>query len=325
MMALFDFALVNADIHYHMDNPEKKGKGFADHHHAFFESVANGFMDTDWTEYKRQQRSQELDISDNMEQAALERKALELVGVLPESNSVVGKVSTMGEHVKSNCDPMDWSHIRNQLTNRSSRVSHGAKACQICLFEGCGMRTKFVQYCSLHQIRACTSTAGIEMGEIDFVKNRNYRYNKCNDWSWRCPDDSLTCWEKAHAFYIPQGLFTSPKRVFEGGMNAVPCVNLRPTNLLYQKKMASLSVEEYVFDKKHEKYVTCESDCDVKIGVAAQNDEVEYEVGCNDDDDINVTELKDSAEWGLDVAVTESDLKDSADVGLGVAAGSVLV
>ena len=87
--------------------------------------------------------------------------------------------------------------------------------------------------------------------------------------------------------------------------------------------MESLSAEEYVFDRKSGKYSICEGDVDdIKVSVDVPVGEVQYDFECNEDKDINVTVLKDSADGGLGVAVTLSDTKHSAEEGLGVAAAS---
>ena len=47
---------------------------------------------------------------------------------------------------------------------------------------------------------------------MDFFKKqgeKQFIHDTSSMDKWLCPNTSLTCWEKAHSFYIPNGLFKS--------------------------------------------------------------------------------------------------------------------
>ena len=60
---------------------------------------------------------------------------------------------------------------------------------------------KTVVICATHCIRLCTRAH--ERKKI-FKKDGT----EISDYSWLAPNPSMTCWQKAHAYYIPRGLFS---------------------------------------------------------------------------------------------------------------------
>ena len=58
------------------------------------------------------------------------------------------------------------------------------------------------------------------------------------DFSWAHPVSNKTCWEKAHEFYIPQGLFSAPKMKREkiDGRLVFDSGNLKTKNELFIKR-----------------------------------------------------------------------------------------
>ena len=101
------------------------------------------------------------------------------------------------------------NHQTMYQNSQLKNLSNSKRVCQICEFEGRGRRRTGVNYCPNHHIRACTLKSpdprelktfirGGVIGEIDLPNESN---------NWLCSDSSLTCWEKAHSYYIPNGLF----------------------------------------------------------------------------------------------------------------------
>ena len=62
------------------------------------------------------------------------------------------------------------------------------------------MRLLSVAICTKHCLRLCTRS--YEGKKI--FKNDG---QEISDYSWMAPNNSMSCWEKAHSFYIPNGLF----------------------------------------------------------------------------------------------------------------------
>jgi hypothetical protein len=73
-------------------------------------------------------------------------------------------------------------------------------ACQVCKFEERGRRLKNMVICTKHCLRLCARS--YELKQILKVDGE-----EISDYSWMAPDDTMSCWEKAHHFYIPKGLF----------------------------------------------------------------------------------------------------------------------
>jgi hypothetical protein len=90
-------------------------------------------------------------------------------------------------------------------TFAGSQLSQRGKCCQICLFEGKGVRVHKVVTCQAHQVRVC---ADVCHDESELVKHM-ISYHGQESVNWCCPELDLTCWEKLHQFYIPSGLFPS--------------------------------------------------------------------------------------------------------------------
>jgi hypothetical protein len=89
--------------------------------------------------------------------------------------------------------------VKNLLGNKRSKKK--GFGCQVCTFEG---RSEgivgSVVICLKHRIRCCTQTREQpNMKKIDG--------SDVTDYSWRAPQSSMSCWSKAHEFYIAKGLF----------------------------------------------------------------------------------------------------------------------
>ena len=63
---------------------------------------------------------------------------------------------------------------------------------------------------------------------------------------WLCPDNTLTCWEKAHSFYMPNGLFEMKHKIDHQNLsspeidfNDMATINM--SSKMYLKRKAYLS------------------------------------------------------------------------------------
>ena len=87
---------------------------------------------------------------------------------------------------------------------RMGRSKKKGLCCQICSFEGRGSgRTRNVVICTRHRLRLCTGLADDSTSATDIIGAHG---KPVTDFSWRAPQ-GMSCWQKAHAFYIPKGLF----------------------------------------------------------------------------------------------------------------------
>ena len=94
------------------------------------------------------------------------------------------------------CEPVA---IKTLLAEKKSKRK--GLACQICTFEGRPPGTiGSVVICLKHRIRCCTQIR--EQPDLRKVDGSDV-----TDYSWRSPQHSMSCWAKAHDFYISKGLF----------------------------------------------------------------------------------------------------------------------
>ena len=85
------------------------------------------------------------------------------------------------------------------------------RSCCVCAYEGRGRIVKDVNFCTTHRLRLCTRVHDNPKDKPFFnVHGINYRTTSIKIGDFLCEDQSLNYWEKAHRFYIPQGLFQQP-------------------------------------------------------------------------------------------------------------------
>ena len=94
--------------------------------------------------------------------------------------------------------------------NFPNQKSSNGRSCQVCRWEQKGLiKTKSVVYCQSHKIRACSEKWDYRnskaKGSGDW--NKKIAQSDKNDLKWLCQNTEWTCWEKAHRFYIPKGLW----------------------------------------------------------------------------------------------------------------------
>ena len=139
----------------------------------------------------------------------------DLVGEMEESAADARRKKPRQKNTSDNqctvisLDAIESTHRKLSSNQDSSRKkkkpSHQGRSCQICRWEGRMDTTKNVFFCKEHRIRACLSLS------------RPYKYRKgfealinsspADSLGWLCPNTDMSCWEKAHSFYIPKGLF----------------------------------------------------------------------------------------------------------------------
>ena len=193
-LGLFDMALANAWIHFAMVNPEKSKA--ANSRFKFQKELADEFISTDWVNY--------LTTSDGRENHAILH---ELVGGetaaqgpkrAPRDVPIV--IEDDNSTVSCGCTPFGIHDLLKKNYNRRTQL-----ACQVCAFEGRGHHTVGnVVVCLQHRIRCC-------MISRPLPKLFDKKGGLVKDKSWCAPREDMSCWEKAHSYYLPQGLFKVKK------------------------------------------------------------------------------------------------------------------
>ena len=215
-MVLLDFAITNAYLHFQIANNTKNDKNYS--RVKFMENLQEQLINVDWAEKVRRfqmDHSEDESIDSNDEMHFMEK--LFDKGQTNQENAMIdGSISTS---LKKVCNPVAMQpssmnlfsdDLNSIMLNRQLKVlAHSQRVCQICEFEGRGRRRTGVNYCPNHNIKACTLKSPhpqhlkqFRLGGVVLDVNFSEASN-----NWLCPDSSLTCWEKAHNWYIPNGLF----------------------------------------------------------------------------------------------------------------------
>ena len=216
-MVLLDFAITNAYLHHKIANNTKDNRQYS--RVKFMENLQEQLIEVDWAEKIRRHQMNDSDneslySNDDMHFRGRDEEFYQ--DVIENGLEMVRKRRS----VKKLCNPVAmqpscsgwyecYSVSENMRNMELKALSDSQRVCQICEFEGRGRRRTGVNYCPHHKIRACTLKnphpenlnkfrLGGVIFDIDFSESSN---------SWLCPDGSLTCWEKAHNWYIPNGLF----------------------------------------------------------------------------------------------------------------------
>ena len=195
MMVIIDFAILQADVHYHLAHPNKKvGTSYRDN---FYEHLANEMIHSDWNKM-----ANEFTQTKPNSTAICQDSILNQLGIpISEIQDIVTGECNMisNQQIANECTPISTSEVSNSKDGRS---------CQICKFEGRGRKVSNVIFCKKHKIRCCSNVPK-DISSSGIFKSGVTRYS-CNDWSWMCPNKEWTCWEKFHDYYLPSGLFTKP-------------------------------------------------------------------------------------------------------------------
>ena len=239
MMVCLDFALVQADIHYHMVHPHLKKNNR--YRVEFFESIANSMIGKDWSQHTS--NSDEI----TAYEGDIERMFEENYFNLEFQNSYF-KTNDKYKLSLNVCSPISISEMVEVKTK-------DGKTCQICRFEGRGTKTKNVNVCSIHGVRCCTVThQDHTSGNIWYGRSKSDNKH-CDNWDWLCPDKHLTCWEKFHTFYLGKELFTSS--------GFYP--SIRTSNSLYKQRNTALNIVSTYNKRKNKNIQLMNNNEDISI------------------------------------------------------------
>ena len=218
-MVLLDFAITNAFLHYRLANEIKKDSKYT--RVLFMEKLQEQMINVDWSEKVRRYNMVDPDdlCYDSSEENYNGNQTFNKMMKIGSHSTIVDEVPKV-VNLQKNCNPVAMQYSPNIGRSKNSRsisqtmkfleqLPDSKRVCQICEYEGRGRRRTGVNYCPAHNIRACTlhhpdpkisnkfTLRGV-VNTIDLTEDNE---------DWLCPDSSLTCWEKAHLFYIPNGLF----------------------------------------------------------------------------------------------------------------------
>eukprot|EP00978_Attheya_sp_CCMP212_P002546 scaffold5157_cov34-Attheya_sp.AAC.2 len=230
IMGLIDFALVNANIHYHMVHPVLKKSN--EHRAVFMESLCLGLRSANWRQlqeahYRGMGASVgEQTVYEDGPQHSHVRRMLGLEK--PEEILNPNAEDLLCRHVSSpRCNPRACTDIVS--------LTKALRACQVCSYEGRDRRVTDVTYCYKHASRTCVLVhpdsktlpslrLGPRAAAILVPTGMDHS-------SWLCPYRQLTCWEKIHQYYMKHDLFTINEVDGE-----LPMVKLDRTSTLYKAR-----------------------------------------------------------------------------------------
>ena len=196
MLGLMDMAITNAFIHYKLVNPELGTRSTA--RYDFMNGLANALCTTNWNDFGNSEEGRSTDtifnalcMSNQVEDATIDQDIM-----LQQEEIIAGE----NEESNSNnyyCQPISYKKFIDKDRNK-----RGSLRCQVCIFEGRKTRElRNVAICSQHALRLCI----VAHDHVKLYKDEETK-EEINDYSWRAPE-GLSCWQKAHQFYIPRGLF----------------------------------------------------------------------------------------------------------------------
>ena len=242
-MVLLDFAITNAYLHFKIANEKKMDRKYS--RVMFMENLQEQMINVDWSErvrlFNMDTADDQSDDSDFGPQTKSFDEMMKIGDYAPDINTDQSPIVTN----PILCNPIA---MRSNVDSLNKNLSERKRTCQICEYEGRGRKRTGVNYCPTHNIRACTLHHPDPMTMETFTYRGNVGRFKLEEdaQEWLCPDSTLTCWEKAHSFYIPNGLFKMKDKVNHQNVNSpdidfndVATINM--SSKMYLKRKAYLS------------------------------------------------------------------------------------
>ena len=228
MLGIVDMALVNAFILYKITDPTKCESSTAQY--EFMDAVGDAMLSNDWDNFSISNLGS---ANDAIFEELIEKDA----GQHAES---AGRRKDLAYGRNTDCDECVHKSVSGMLAKRSQKKGF---ACQICRFEGRGDSIlKDVCWCWKHAIRCCSvARSNKELTKVDGTP--------MTDYTWCCNDEAMTCWRKAHCFYIPNGLFDDV-HVPQQNLLEPRFQHVRLGSVLYQKKRSAVGKVPFVKRKR---------------------------------------------------------------------------
>jgi len=190
-LCLFDIAATNARICYNMKNPGirmKNKESGAD----FFEKICNYLLSRDGA-WLRLFGLKDV-VGEFLEVDAQDEhlEDLELVFRSPVKQNKETSINQSSDLPVNACArslQFSMVHGCTQVDLRNE-LSYNCKVCQICSFEGWPNTVLNVVVCSIHRIRLCALPRKKILTDTSFIGSVEEGF------------DQLSCWDKAHSFYL---------------------------------------------------------------------------------------------------------------------------
>ena len=134
-MGLIDFALVNAEIHYYLANPERKT--MPNHRYTFRNDLADSLHGTNWCNFE----SEDLLVTPSDETTedrttpptvakARVNKGFEMAPNIDMQGSPMNVAIS-----NSDCNPVSVAAFLKKNNSRGIGLTYGGTACQVCRYE----------------------------------------------------------------------------------------------------------------------------------------------------------------------------------------------
>ena len=224
IMILIDFALTQAWIHYKLNKTERKIDVSDNDRVKFIESIADSLCTIDWNQanFKRSQAKNHF--QNDPSETSNNNFTNKDIMTDPFIDPSVRQYNTSHQNNCIQCNPVSLSDALPQ------NPTFDGKSCQICSYEGRRYLCKDAVFCSHHKIRLCTKIQNdIRSGSLYQSKSERIL---CEDWSWICPNQNLSCWEKFHSYYKNTNLF-----IVDYSSNSV---RINRSSALFKRKQKAL-------------------------------------------------------------------------------------
>ena len=218
ILGLIDMAVVNAFILYKMSLPKEEQKK-RNLKHSFYDRLSTSLMKIHWpTTNVTSLNTANVKFFEDLTGVPQRRVEVhdEVVGDLTPNSFKLPD----SEVAKNQCVFIAMSKFP-----RKSDRGRG-HCCQICNFEGRGdYIVSDVVMCMYHGVRVCAVPRphkfDVPQQERKWQVPKSGRGGQwrdvpvqdqiVTDYSWRCQDETLTCWQKLHDYYLQRGLFHDKK------------------------------------------------------------------------------------------------------------------
>jgi len=259
-MALLDIALVNAEQHYFMVEGRTKRD---EARYNFRKELTNLFFDTAWDHFQS-----DGDLALNsifMSPSDVTIRVTEnpttirpvTLGRQREDGFLMAPVTTDGNDIspahgpqKSGiviCHPISVMAFMKQNHTKQTGRSYRGSRCQVCAWEMRSNVTKHVAFCSEHGIRMCTVLRPLPP-DSPFALALKDESKAAKLIEWYCPDQTVTCWQKGHDFYIPLGIWGPDPRFRYDASSCPKTISASIGSDVYKKRTDWL-VSEGILDR----------------------------------------------------------------------------
>ena len=213
-MVLMDFVLVNSYLHHKLwvsDKFKSSTKKPKFTRKKYMENLIEALIETDWAKAARRYEQQLADKTSGKKRKIIEEMENDDQDEHIFNNMDFDFVTPILPPLQDEllCQAVSFDSKANFFEVKNGDKNKSKFYCRVCQFEGRGNIRRGTVFCGRHGLSLCQNVQG-------HPKNREFfsvRSNKINPknitrWDWLSPNQNeWSCWQKAHNYYIPQGLF----------------------------------------------------------------------------------------------------------------------